>query len=145
MASLNKVTLIGNLGRDPEIRRTGEGIPVANFTLATTESYKDKSGNWVDQTEWHNIVAWRGLAERAEKAFKKGMQVYVEGKLTTRSWEDKDGNKRYTTEIVASTMFMLGRKEGTATASDTSETAETNHVADDSVFASSPPTDDLPF
>jgi single-strand DNA-binding protein len=143
MASLNKVTLIGNLGKDPEIRRTGEGIPVANFTLATTESYKDKSGNWVDQTEWHNIVAWRGLAERAEKSFKKGMQIYIEGRLTTRNWEDKDGNKRYTTEVVAQSMFMLGRKEG-APATETHEIVE-NHTTEDTSFPTAPAPDDLPF
>jgi len=111
MASVNKVILIGHLGADPEIRRFSEEASVANFRMATTESYKDKNGDWQDKTEWHNIVAWRFLAERVEKYLKKGMQVYVEGKLTTRSWDDKDGVKRYTTEIVASTITILGKRE----------------------------------
>lgn len=110
MAGVNKVILIGNLGKDPEVRYLESGTPVANFPIATSESYKDKSGNRVDQTEWHNIVMWRGLAEVAEKYLKKGSSVYVEGKLKTRSWDDKDGNKRYTTEIVADKMTMLGGK-----------------------------------
>ena len=110
MAGVNKVILVGNLGKDPETRYLESGVAVTNFSIATTESYKDKSGNRVDQTEWHNIVLWRGLAEVAEKFLKKGSQVYVEGKLRTRSWDDKDGNKRYTTEIVGDNMTMLGGK-----------------------------------
>jgi len=110
MAGVNKVILIGNLGRDPEIRQLESGVKVASFSLATTESYKGKDGNRVDQTEWHNIVLWRGLAEVAEKYLKKGNSVYVEGKIRTRSWDDKDGNKRYTTEIVGDNMTMLTTK-----------------------------------
>jgi single-strand DNA-binding protein len=110
MAGVNKVILIGNLGKDPEVRYLEGGTAVANFTLATTETYKDKSGNRVEQTEWHNVVVWRGLAEIAEKYLKKGNQVYVEGKLRTRAWDDKDGVKRYTTEIIADNMTMLGGK-----------------------------------
>src|SRR5882762_8713656 len=115
MAGVNKVILVGNLGKDPEVRYLEGGAAVANFSLATSESYKDKTGKKVDQTEWHNIVVWRGLAEIAEKYLKKGMQIYVEGKIRTRSWDDKEGNKRYTTEIVADTFNMLGRKDDNAT------------------------------
>ena len=118
MAGVNKVILVGNLGKDPEVRYLEGGIAVARFSLATSESYKDKSGNKVEQTEWHNIVLWRGLAEIAEKYLKKGMQIYVEGRLRTRAWEDKDKNKRYTTEIVGDNMTMLGRKEGGNSAGD---------------------------
>ena len=94
MAGLNKVMLIGNLGKDPEVRALESGVPVATFSLATSESYKDKEGNRQTATEWHNIVVWRGLAEVAEKYLKKGSQIYVEGKLKTRNWQDKDGNTR---------------------------------------------------
>jgi len=111
MAGVNKVILVGNLGKDPEVRHLEGGASVANFTLATTEAYKDKSGNRTEQTEWHNIVVWRGLAEVAEKYLKKGMTIYIEGKLRTRSWDDKDGHKRYTTEIVADTFTILSKKE----------------------------------
>jgi single-strand DNA-binding protein len=113
MAGVNKVILVGNLGKDPEIRHLENGTAVANFTIATSESYKDKEGNRIDQTEWHNIVVWRKLAEIAESYLKKGSQVYLEGKLRTRSWEDQQGNKRFTTEVVADTFTMLGKKEVT--------------------------------
>jgi single-strand DNA-binding protein len=107
MSGINKVILVGNVGKDPEIRHLEGGIAVAKFPLATSEIYKTKDGQRVDQTEWHNIVMWRGLAESAEKYLRKGALVYVEGKIRTRSWDDKDGNKKYTTEIVADTMTML--------------------------------------
>jgi len=110
MAGVNKVILVGNLGKDPEVKHLENGIAVAKFPIATSESYKDKSGNRVDQTEWHNIVMWRGLAEVAEKYLRKGNQIYIEGKLRSRSWEDTEGVKRYTTEIVADQMTMLGTK-----------------------------------
>jgi single-strand DNA-binding protein len=112
MGSLNKATLIGNLGKDPEVRAIPSGAKVANFSIATTESYTGKDGQKVDKTEWHNIVMWRGLAEVAEKYLKKGSQVYVEGRLQTRSWDDQNGQKRYTTEIIADNMVMLGRPTG---------------------------------
>ncbi len=112
MAGINKVILLGNLGKDPEVRYLEGGTAVANFTLATSENYKDKTtGEKRTITEWHNVVVWRGLAEIAEKYLKKGNQVYVEGKLKTRQWQDKDGNNRYTTEIVAENMQMLGKKD----------------------------------
>ena len=109
---VNRVILIGNLGRDPEVRRLENGAVVAKFSIATNENYKDKSGEWQTQTEWHDIVVWRALAERAEAQLKKGMQVYIEGKLTHRSWQDQDGNNRRTTEVVASYYRMIGRREG---------------------------------
>jgi single-strand DNA-binding protein len=110
MASLNKVMLIGNLGKDPEVRTIPSGAKVANFPIATSESYTGKDGNRVEKTEWHNIVMWRGLAEVAEKYLKKGNPVFIEGKLQTRSWEDQTGQKKYMTEIVADNMTMLGGK-----------------------------------
>jgi single-strand DNA-binding protein len=109
MGSLNKVMLIGNLGKDPEVRAIPSGAKVANFSIATTESYMDKNTNQkVEKTEWHNIVMWRGLAEIAEKYLRKGSQIYVEGRLQTRSWDDQNGQKRYTTEVIVDQMQMLG-------------------------------------
>jgi single-strand DNA-binding protein len=107
---INKVILVGNLGRDPEIRHTQNGSAVANFTLATSRRYKDRDGQQQEQTEWHRIVAWARLAEICAEYLTKGRQVYIEGRLQTREWEDKEGNKRYTTEIVALDMQMLGRR-----------------------------------
>ena len=112
MSGVNKVILIGNLGADPEIRHLQNGVSVANFRIATTETFKDKNtGEKRDQTEWHSIVAWRGLAEITEKYLKKGSKVYIEGKLRTRKWE-KDGVDRYTTEIMADEMTLLDRPSG---------------------------------
>lgn len=109
---INKVILVGNLGSDPEIRYTGSGTAVCNFSVATSETYKDKDGNQVENTEWHRIVAWARLAEICGEYLKKGRQVYIEGQLQTRSWEDKDGNTKYTTEIKAREMQMLGGRDG---------------------------------
>jgi single-strand DNA-binding protein len=109
---VNRVILIGNLGRDPEVRSLENGAMVAKFSLATTERYQDKEGNWQDLTEWHEIVAWRYVAERAEKNLKKGMLVYLEGKLTHRTWQDKDGNNRKTTEVVADTFRIVNNRQG---------------------------------
>lgn len=109
---INKVTLIGNLGADPEVRHLDNGVQVARFPLATNESYKDKDDNWQKLTEWHNVVAWRELAERAEKMLKKGMLVYVEGKISYRKYTGQDGQERYTTDIVANTFRLLERREG---------------------------------
>jgi single-strand DNA-binding protein len=111
MSGINKVILVGNLGKDPEVRHLEGGAVVAKFPLATSETYKTKEGQRVDQTEWHNIVMWRGLAESAEKYLRKGSLVYIEGKIRTRSWDDKDGHKRYMTEIVADTMTMLSSRK----------------------------------
>jgi single-strand DNA-binding protein len=112
MAGINKVILVGNLGKDPEIRTFENGGKVAQFSLATSEAYKDKEGNWQEQTEWHNIVVWRHLAERAENFLKKGSKIYLEGKIRSRSWEDKDNNKRYITEIVGDKVLLLDKREG---------------------------------
>ncbi len=107
--SLNRVQLIGNLGKDPEIKYTPQGTPVARITIATNERYKDKSGEWQDRTEWHNVVLWQRMAEIAGEYLKKGGKVYIEGRLQTRSWDDKQTNqKKYMTEIVASDMILLG-------------------------------------
>jgi single-strand DNA-binding protein len=112
MAGVNKVILIGNLGVDPEIKYTQGNVPVANLRIATSERWQDKSsGEWQEKTEWHRVVAWRALAERAERFLRKGKQVYIEGRLETRKWQDRDGNDRYTTEIVARTLMLLGRRE----------------------------------
>ena len=131
MAGVNKVILVGNLGKDPEVKYLDSGIAVANFSLATTENYKNKEGERVSQTEWHNVVLWRGLAEVAEKYLKKGASVYVEGKIKTRKWEDKAGVIRYSTEILGDNMTMLGGK------SVSEDTAKHD--------PSSGPKDDLPF
>jgi single-strand DNA-binding protein len=139
MSGVNKVILIGNLGKDPEVRYLEGGTAVARFPLATSESYKNKDGQRVDQTEWHNIVLWRGLAETAEKYLKKGSMVYIEGKLKTRSWEDKDKNKRYTTEIVADIMTMLGRK------SDDNSEYSRSSAEPSAPVGGDESTDDLPF
>jgi single-strand DNA-binding protein len=112
MRGVNKVILVGNLGKDPEVQYLDNNVSVARFSLATNDSYKDKDGNRVDQTEWHNITAWRGLAKIAEDYLKKGSRIYLEGKIRTRSWDDKQtGDKRYATEIVADNFIMLDRRE----------------------------------
>jgi single-strand DNA-binding protein len=110
---INKVILVGNLGQDPELRYTGAGTAVCNMRVATNESYKDASGEWVDKTEWHSVVAWSRLAEICGEYLRKGSQVYFEGKLQTSSYTDKDGNEKWKTEIVAREMLMLsGRGDG---------------------------------
>jgi len=157
---INKVILIGNLGKDPEVRRLESGAVVAKFSIATNENYMDKKSNeWQTITEWHNIIAWRNLAESAERNLKKGKLVYVEGKLTTRKWTDKDGNDRYTTEVVANTLRLLERRENSgmggngpgmpteepvAVNSNYSAPANNPTVANDAPAAKLPE-DDLPF
>ncbi len=117
MAGVNKVILIGNLGKDPELRYTPGGQAVGSFSLATSEKWRDKDGNMQDRTEWHNIVVWGRQAEIAKEYLAKGRQVYIEGRIQTRSWEDKEGNKRYTTEIVAQRLnFLGGRDQGAGSA-----------------------------
>jgi single-strand DNA-binding protein len=111
--SVNKVILIGNLGKDPEVRYTPQGTAVATLTLATNERFKDKDGNWQDRTEWHRVVAWQRLAEICGEYLKKGRSVYIEGKLQTRSWEDKNTHeKKYSTEIIANDLVLLGGGQG---------------------------------
>lgn len=127
MSGVNKVILIGNLGKDPEVRYLDNGVAVANISLATSESYKNKEGERITQTEWHDVVLWRGLAEVAEKFLKKGSSIYIEGKLRTNKWVDKDENNRYKTEVLADKLTMLGK----------------SNSQDNSVEKSSE--DDLPF
>jgi single-strand DNA-binding protein len=112
MASLNKAMIIGNLGKDPELRSTASGQSVATFSLATGEKFKNKSGEWEERTEWHNIVLWGKLADIAGQYLAKGKTVYIEGRIQTRKWQDKEGRDRYTTEIVGDTMKMLTPKGG---------------------------------
>jgi len=138
MSGINKVILVGNLGKDPEVRHLEGGAVVAKFPLATSESYKNKDGQRTEQTEWHNIVMWRGLAESAEKFLHKGSLVYIEGKIRTRSWDDKEGNKRYSTEIVADTMTMLGARRSEEGHSSSGQEV-TQHSAGETAG------DDLPF
>lgn len=109
-AGVNKVILVGNLGNDPELRYTGAGTPVCNFRVATNEQWYDKEGQKQERTEWHRIVTWAGLAENCGQYLEKGRQVYIEGKMQTRQWEDREGNKRYTTEVVALNVQFLGKR-----------------------------------
>tara|TARA_B100000902_G_scaffold68112_1_gene74252 strand:- start:263 stop:700 length:438 start_codon:yes stop_codon:yes gene_type:complete len=142
--SVNKVILIGNLGKDPEVRHLENGASVANFSIATSENYKDrKTGEKVSQTEWHNIVVWRGLADIAEKFLKKGDKVYIEGKLKTRSWQDQDGNNRYTTEVITDNLTMLGKSPENKSNGNEINTNSTDNQSDD--FSGPDQTDDLPF
>lgn len=142
MSGVNKVILIGNLGRDPEIMTFDNGVKKVSFSLATSESYKNKEGQRVDQTEWHNVVLWRGLAEVAEKYLKKGDQIYLEGKIKTRSYE-QDGVKKYFTEIFGDQMTMLGSLRGSGERQPESTGSENNQpVAEGHADM---PEDDLPF
>lgn len=135
---VNRVILIGNLGADPEVRTLESGAMVAKLRIATNESYRDKKGEWQTQTEWHDVILWRDMAERAETRLKKGDAVYVEGKLTHRTWEDKDGNKRYTTEVVASYFRVISRTER----SDQPTNTQPKH---EPALANDPDDSDLPF
>ena len=150
--SLNKVMLIGNLGKDPESREMGDGTKMAKFPIATTETYKNRQGEKVSNTEWHNIVLWRGLAEVAINWLKKGDSVYIEGKLKTRSWEDENGIKKYATDIQADNLSMLGNKrdgdknENNTPSSNQSDTYQEKKTSDDATQSSSNnEEDDLPF
>ena len=131
MASLNKVMIIGNLGRDPEVKFTGTGQAVCSFSLATDESYKDKAGEKVERTEWHNVTLWGKLAEIAGEYLSKGKTCYIEGKLQTRKWQDKDGNDRYTTDIVGERMQMLSAKGEHTTPKGASQHEEPPFNSDD--------------
>lgn len=148
MSGVNKVILIGRLGKDPEVRNLDNGVSVANFTMATSETYKDRTtGEKKETTEWHNVVLWRGLAEITQKYLHKGDLVYIEGKLRTRSWE-KEGVTRYTTEVVADNMTMLGSRggggnSGSASSDYGARTAE--KAPAESYNAPGESTDDLPF
>ena len=141
MAGVNRVILIGNLGKDPEIMTFDNGVKKASFPLATTESYKNREGNLVDQTEWHNIILWRGLAEVAEKYLKKGNPVYIEGKIRTRSYE-QEGVKKYITEIFGDNMTMLGKKDSSDEGYKQQQQSEAQTAEEPEIEA---PDDDLPF
>ena len=166
MAGVNKAILVGNLGRDPELRQTPNGQAVVNFTLATSESWTDKSGERQERTEWHRIVVWGKTAEMCNQYLSKGRTVYVEGRIQTREWEDKDGNKRYTTEINASTVNFIGPRtsgdsgggggsnsnygsgggggsQGNPAPSSTPSSAPSS--APSSMDSGPPPDDDIPF
>jgi single-strand DNA-binding protein len=144
MSGVNKVILVGNVGKDPEVRSLEGGVKVAKFSLATSESYKKPDGTKVDSTEWHNIVLWRGLAEVAERFVRKGSQVYIEGKIRSRSWDDKEGIKRYATDIIGDNMTLLGRKPEDSNAVGSQENTKTN-IESPSVSSELGPGDDLPF
>ncbi len=153
MSGVNKVILVGRLGKDPEVRHLESGATVANFSIATSETYKDRmTGERREQTEWHNIVLWRGLAEVVEKYVKKGDMIYIEGKLRTRSWE-KDGITRYTTEVVGDNMTMLGGGGGGGSNNADSGMNQQNSYQEPVAATHSTPapvaadtaTDDLPF
>lgn len=130
--SINKVILIGNLGRDPELRYTPGGTPVANFSIATTERWRNSEGENQEHTEWHNIVAWRRLAEISGEYLRKGSRVYIEGKIRTRSWEGQDGQKRYRTEIVVDNLMMLDTRGEPGKAVDDSG-FEPDQISDDDI------------
>lgn len=139
MAGINKVILVGRLGRDPEVRYTPSGVTVANFSIATSEEWKDKNtGQKQERTEWHRIVAWRRLGEICGEYLRKGKQVYIEGKIQTRSWEDRDGNKKYTTEIIAQSMQMLDAANRDMSA----EPAEPGFPVEEPITV---PEDEIPF
>jgi len=148
---VNRVTLIGNLGRDPEIRTLETGAMVAKFSVATDEGYRDSSGNWVDRTEWHDIVAWRQLAERAQNTLKKGMLIYVEGKLSTRKWKDQNDQDRYRTEVVANYFRIVNSRgldqdeEGQTSAQQPAPVQESNASGEADAFPDPSAEDDLPF
>ena len=137
---INKVTLIGNTGSEADIKRLESGAVVAKFSLATNKSYKDKAGQWQDQTQWHNLILWGPQAEKAERLIYKGAQVYAEGEITYRTWEDKDGNNRKTTEIVVNYFRLLGRKEEAEAAPDYVAATITDETPLGTV-----PEEDLPF
>lgn len=152
MAGINKVILVGNLGRDPEMRYTQNGVAVCSFSLATSETYRDRtSGEKVTQTEWHNIILWRGLAETAEKYLRKGSSVYIDGKIRTRKWEDQQNQIRYTTEIIADTMQMLDRRDSSTAPSQTAvqpaaASEQPLPASEQPADVTAPPEpDDLPF
>jgi single-strand DNA-binding protein len=127
MRGVNRVMLIGNLGRDPDLQYLEGNIAVAKFPLATTETFKDKNGNLVSQTEWHTVVLWRGLAELAQKYLHKGSLVFIEGRLRTRTWEDKDKNRRFSTEIVGDNLVMLDKRKDNGTEFQPAVTPEPHH------------------
>ena len=145
MRGVNRVMLIGNLGKDPDVQHLEGNIAVAKFSLATTETFKDRAGKLISQTEWHTVVLWRGLAELAQKYLHKGSLVYIEGRLRTRSWEDKEGNKKFATEVVGDNLIMLDKR-----ADSLGSVHYSQEGAEDAPASSDPPplgqhSEDLPF
>jgi len=140
MAGINKVILVGNLGRDSEVMTFDNNVKKASFSIATTESFKDREGNWQERTEWHNIVLWGYLAD---KKLLKGDQVYIEGRLRTRSWEDNSGNKRYTTEVFGDKVLKLGREKSDESRNQPDNKTDVSNAAD--TAETEAPDDDLPF
>ena len=147
MRGVNRVMLIGNLGKDPDIQNLEGNIAVAKFPLATTETFKDRSGKLVSQTEWHTVVLWRGLAELASKYLHKGSLVYIEGRLRTRSWEDKEGNRKFATEVVGDNLIMLDKRVdgGTSHSSSASESNEGEMSSSENPSSDTDPSENLPF
>ena len=148
MRGVNRVMLIGNLGRDPDVQYLEGNIAVAKFPLATTETFKDRAGKLISQTEWHTVVLWRGLAELAQKYLHKGSLVYIEGRLRTRSWEDKEGNKKFATEVVGDNLIMLDKRSdhGTPHTSTThNENVEGFNADVPPLGETGSPSQDLPF
>ncbi|MEE4198904.1 MAG: single-stranded DNA-binding protein [Bacteroidales bacterium] len=137
---VNKVILVGNVGKDPDVRHLDSGVSVASFPLATSETYRNKESEKVTNTEWHNIVVWRGLADVVEKYVKKGDPLYIEGKIRSRSYDDKDGNKKYITEIVADNMQMLGSKQN-----NDNDSSPAGKPSETDIETAPQEEDDLPF
>ena len=144
---VNKVVLIGNLGRDPEVRNLESGAKFAKFSLATNENYKDKSGNWQSLTEWHNIIMWGDMADRAERQLKKGSMVYLEGKLTSRSYQDQDGNTKYITEVRAQIYRSLDKRENTGEMNTSYGNTQSSNTTttENTMLVNTEESDDLPF
>lgn len=145
MAGVNKVILVGNLGADPEVKTLESGTKVATIRLATTERYKDRDGNSQEMTEWHNVVLWRGLADITEKYLSKGRQVYIEGRIKTRKWTDQNGADRYSTDIVAKEMTLLGGAPGAEGSRPQSAPEPSNKVSEPTQPPIGDIDDDLPF
>ena len=145
MSGVNKVILVGRLGKDPEVRNLENGATVANFTMATSETYKDKTtGEKKEITDWHNVVLWRGLAEIAQKYLHKGSLVYIEGRLRTRSWEDKEGNRKFATEVVGDNLIMLDKRTDSSSSMHTDAGSGEGMPGSDAPQIGEP-TGDLPF
>lgn len=147
MRGVNRVMLIGNLGRDPDVQYLEGNIAVAKFPLATTETFKDRAGKLISQTEWHTVVLWRGLAELAQKYLHKGSLVYIEGRLRTRSWEDKEGNKKFATEVVGDNLIMLDKRSDSHSTHSSTHTESTEGFNADvpPLGETGSPAQDLPF
>jgi len=148
MRGVNRVMLIGNLGKDPDVQYLEGNIAVAKFPLATTETYKDRAGKLISQTEWHTVVLWRGLAELAQKYLHKGSLIYVEGRLRTRSWDDREGNKKFATEIVGDNLIMLDKRTDSGAYHPPASTGSESHEpyqAPDTPHLGEEPAEGLPF